>query len=519
MKNAFLAVSLLLCFHSSFSQQQDSTSVAVSVRNKSFAADSASFALYNFAIKSSFFMNAIPTGFNVITIGHKYADGDYIAGQDAEKIQQTYLQTEGKTILGDVALWGAFSFQNIKEDSTRWAHQTRNNLSAQLYFGSPALVSYNRRIYQFRAAANRNMIGNKLPVGLGLDYRIGDHYSTNDPRGQVSDYQFNLSATLGYQFSSRFKAGAGAHYGYGQERTNVAYKNRAYFESTVYPDYVNYIVNGYGAPFPRAGDRRFENNQTRMGFDAFLGFVDDALGDINIKTSLTREDQDYRFRSTSTALNQELNDYQLNSYLIDVVWNKKIGDKQLTAILNYSNIDGSDYNYSYGANNYLYNQNQWSAKLLYHKAGKTAWNYLLEVSKNGEERQDGIYGNVIGYERLNIKPGVGLILQRSAEQSWGVHLSGIYSMAVAERFIVPGVMTDRFTQQVILHDYLYHTSDFFGGTLSGEYSFPGYKKIQTSIRAAVSYQDVLNFRAINSMVTSVPGNNRVWADLSLNFYF
>lgn len=518
-KSTFPAICFaLLCFNS-FAQQQDSVNVSATLRNKIFAADSAAVATYHFATKSPFFLKDIPTGFNLITIGHSYADGDYIESQSAGKVSNTYLQTEGKTVLGDVSLWGAFSFQRSREDSTRWAHQTRNNPSAPLYFGSPAMVNYHRTVYQFKAAASRNMIGNNLPVGIGLDYRIGDHYSTNDPRGQVSDYQLNLSATLGYELSPGIKAGAGVRYGYGQERVNVAYKRAEYYQSTVYPDYVTYMVNGYGAPFPSGIYRKFENEQDRKGADVLLSISDTALGHFDLKASYTTEDQKYGMRSSSETLTQEFNDYQLNTYLVDLNWHKKTQNGQLLASLTYLNADGSDFNYSYQANNYLYNNNQWSAKLIYSKAGQSALNYLLEMTKTAEERQDGVNGNVVGYERLNIKPGIGLIRQRNGDQSWGLHLNGLYSIPLSDRFTVPGAAMDSFTQKVIIHDYLYHTSSFAGGSLSGDYSFPSYKKIQTSIRASVSYQDAFSFKQLSRLVTSTPGSNRVSAGLSLNFYF
>jgi hypothetical protein len=445
-------------------------------------------------------------------------NGDFKAIQSPTRDRQTYLLTEGRSLLKDVSLWGSFNYQSVSEDSTRWAQQSRNNISTPYYYGSPANVNYERSVYTIKGVAERNMLGNNLPVALGIDYRIGHHYATNDPRGDVSDFQLNLLASVGYRIFNNSQIGLAFKYGYGQERIKVDFKNTAYFESAAYPDYINYSINGYGEPIPTKLKRSFYNDQDRKGLEAYLMVDDSSYGDFLLSAGYQVETQFYNYKTTARDLGEPYNNYDVNTINADLTWRKKFSSKDLIASFAYENVDGSDFNYALGSNNYLYNSNVMTLRTLLTVKGKTNYNYQLELKKYGEERQDGLNGNLVYYSNLLLKGGVGLLKKWSAH-SWGINVNGLYALPLKEEFAIPQSNEKIFTRDVIYHDYLFNTSGYGGAALATDYSFPSYKKIQTSIRFDLNYIRRINMKELDRTLSFIPGNHRLSANLSLNLYF
>lgn len=511
------AIILQLSFNALHAQNKGIQEISLSNRN--FATDSTARYLYDFAQKRSYlFSHLIPDKFNIITLGHQFDQGDYIPAQSSSKTNITYLNTEGKIRLKNVDLFGSFNYQKTTEDSTKWAQQSRNNPSAPYYFGSPAAINYQRSVYNFKGTAEKNMIKNNLPVSLGIDYRIGDHYATNDPRGAVSDYQFNLFAGVGYYISPRLRTGIALKYGYGQERVRVDYKNKKYFETSVYPDYINYLVNGYGEPTPKNSDRRFDNDQSRKGIEGYALFNTANAGNLIFTLGYQKEDQLFNFKSTNSDLIKSHNDYELIDTHFDLIWHKDIGKKKILIAVNYLNTEGTDYNYALGSNNYLYDKNELNFKTVLVLKNKANSNFELEVSKTGEERQDGVNGNLVAYNSLRVQLGTG-IKKQWREQSFGLNVAGIYKFSLDDKFVVPIINEKIFTKGVIYHDYLYNTSGYFGGSFHAEYNFSGYKDIQTGIKFGLNYLSKMDMKTLERNLSSLPGSTRLSANIALNFYF
>lgn len=517
MKKIYAIVLMLLLFTGLAHAQQ--TDAIASLKSRSFAIDSAAYGFYNFAKNKSFFTATMPEAFNTLALGHQLTKGRFMPYQESNKTNDTYFATEGKTTLSGIALWGSLVYHKVREDSTRWAHQTRNNISSPMYFGSGRNVNYERSVYRFNAMIQRNMIGDNLPLALGIDYRIGDHYSTNDPRAKLNDYQFNLQGSLGYRISKGLMLGLGLRYGNGEEGANVAYKNKQNENDSSNPDYITNVFNGYGDPKEIEINRVFRNNQSRKGIDSYLSYEDSNFGTLAWSGSYLTENQKFINRFPDSKNGQFYNDYKLNRYNFDLIWKKKLEKYQLLLVANYANLDGEDFSYSLMANNYLYNREQWGLKAVLSKPGKTSFNYVLELKKDGEERQDGLRGNIVAYNA--IKPGLGFGFNRQlpGSQSFGLNVKGVYSKNIDDTFIVPDVNVGAFTKTVIYHDYLFNTADYFSGTVQADYTFPTFRQIQTGIKLGFTYNEATQFKQLDRNVATLPGNQRFSTNLSLNFYF
>ncbi|RZK48250.1 MAG: hypothetical protein EOO99_10650 [Pedobacter sp.] len=222
--------------------------------------------------QSAFYLkNHIPARYSRASINYQLLRGDLMAAQDANQIQLAQLSTEGSSELGKVKLFGSLTYSKVFEDSTSYGHQTRSNPSSPYYFGAPAKIHYERTTYAFQAMAGRSFWKEKLDLSLGLDYKVGSHFSTNDPRGSLSEYQFDLQFVAAYNLYKDLKLGMGYSHGYGRESVNIGYKNPRYYESSAYPEFYNHLINGFrewdDALRNRIYDNKFLRNQIQLGFN------------------------------------------------------------------------------------------------------------------------------------------------------------------------------------------------------------------------------------------------------------
>ncbi|WP_029287936.1 DUF6850 family outer membrane beta-barrel protein [Pedobacter sp. R20-19] len=517
MKNIILNIILALTLGTVSAQTTDT--INTSLKNKLFTVDSAQFSAYNFAKSSPFYIKKLmPAKFNNLIVGQNFEKGHLIRAQEADKVNSTFFSTEGVSQLKSITLWGQFSYNRTVEDSTSFSHQTRNNLANPYYFGSVKNLNYQRTVYNLKALANRNFIQNNLPIGLGVDYRIGNHYSTNDPRGEISDYQLNLIGSIGYNLTKEFAVGIAYRYGYGLEKVNVGYKNTSLSQGRVIPEFTNYLINGYGEAEEYNVKRDYQNNQSRNGLDAYLTYENNDLGNFNFIFQNIKDKQKFDYRSGAGIL--EFIQFNLVSENYQLFWIKKNSSNTITAHLNYTTNNGDNYLNNYLANSYLFKNKALSAKVLYTWFNKKLTHNLGFGLKKYEERKiDGVAGNDIRFNQLNYSLSYGINHQNKNNHNWGLNLTGLYNQYLDSDFSVLLANEGVFTRNVIYYDYAYNTTSKFGANLTGDYSIPIFKQIQAGIKVGFNYWRRDDLREFGRTMTKTPGKDRFSSNISLNLYF
>jgi len=498
--------------------QKDSVRNVVQNRQLYFS-DSVNMATYNFSKLSPLFMQLLmPEQTSSISLGHQLEKGKFIAAQASSKTNTAFLSSEGVTELKGIKLFGSFKYRKVFEDSTRFAHQTRNNTTTSYYYGSPAYNHYERSIYNFKVLGAKDILSNKITLGLGMDYNIADHFSNNDPRGSINEYQLNFNGVASYNISKNIKLGLGYTLGYGQEKVTIGYKNRAYYESLVYPEYVNYVINGYGEPNPKNSDRNYNNLQNRNGLDLIFAATNTTIGSLYLKASQIDERQTYDIRNADGIF--DLANYDLNKKLINLLWIKSFIKASLSANLGYENMNGEDFNLSYYATNYLFTSHKINLDLNFSTINNNVtYNYLIGIKQYDEERLDGITGNQVYFKNLDANVGFGFNYKLKNNKSFGASIGGSYSLNLDDNFFISAANESYFTRYVIFHDYLYNTSNSFGGNFSTNYSFTFFNAMQAAVRINVAYNSNIAMKSLQRTLITTPGKDRFFSNISLNLYF
>jgi hypothetical protein len=230
------------------------------------------------------------------------------------------------------------------------------------------------------------------------------------------------------------------------------------------------------------------------------------------------ENQQYDFR-TDDGINK-LADYRLSKKTLATIWSKNTQLGILNVQLDYQNLLGEDFNLTYSANNYLYTANQLNLKLALSTIHqKTRLNYSIAVNQADEERIDGITGNKVYYKNLTLNAGFGINKQLNTYHAAGIHFGAHYGFNLDNQFIVSQANESYFTNYVIYHDYLYHTARKMGGSINADYSFPFFNLMQGAIKLNLFYTVNQQLKSLDRTLVNIPGNDRLFSNLSFNLYF
>lgn len=510
MKQLIFLTASLLSGCCALAQQPDSVAIQL-------AGDSAAYAVYRFAqLSPAFIQQGMPQAFNQVKVGVLHTSGGLAATQDASRTQSVQAATDGKVVLGKVHLWGAFAFERTAEDSTRFAHQTRNITAAPFYYGSPGKVHYQRKVYKANAMLLRPFFNNRLPLGAGIDYRIGNHFSVNDPRGNITEFELKMNATAGYTLVKNVTAGVQGYYGYGQEVLSIGYKNPQYRQSPLYPLYQTYVINGYGEPEYQPNDLRYRTARQMRGAGGTLQYKV-ANSWLALHGKWEKEEQKYRDQN-ATGFN-ELAVYDVHTTQLNLLWNRRGPHNGLTAQLQWHQQRGKDFNLKYQANNYRYNAFSYTGALAYtvHSTAAT-FNYGLRAQYSSQQRIDGIYANHLRYVRASVTPSWGVNFRTAGKLNWGIGVNAVYDKALDHTANISAINVSYFTREVMYHDYYYQTADVAGGGLGIHinHAFDGFN---AGIKINASYRRALQWNGREWPQALYPGRDRFMANAALVFFF
>jgi len=396
----------------------------------------------------------VPDGHKLVEVRTSFERGRWMAAQDAGQARALRLAAEGKSDLGNLSVWGRFGYGRTMEDSTRLRHQTRNNPDAPFYFGSMRNNYYERDTYKIDAIAQYRFRDGKIPVTLGLDYRVGNHFSNNDPRARVADHQLDMSLAVGRNFAS-WAVHLRGLYGYGRERVGVGYKDGKRMGNTSDSTYMNWQMNGFGYVREWLSLMQYNDDFGRHGASLHLArdFGDRDRAYLN--AGFTDERQLFKRYDNSPLTYAPLNEYDRRSYRVDLLWTRSGGGRTTAYRLEASITDGRGFNHAITRKNYVHRRESAVAEAVSQRG-----NVRLEgrLAYSAATSEDGAAGIRMEYARLEPM----LTASREFPAGKGRHLAPTlslgYSAALGHSLVLPGANVAAFAQELIGHDYLYRST-------------------------------------------------------------
>ncbi|HMR18752.1 MAG TPA: hypothetical protein PKA53_05595 [Sphingobacterium sp.] len=488
-----------------------------SISNIEYAVNWPEQKIYKMATENSVWIkNVVKNDFNKLEAGGVFNKGSWIDAQGASKVRALDLSTEGKTTWNAFHIWGRFDYSRQLEDSTRLRHQTRINEDAPMYFGSLRNNYYERDVYNLDAGIQRSFARDKIPVTLGLDYRVGNHFSNNDPRGRVQDFQFNTALAFGF-VKNNWSTHVKGIYGYGRERVGIGFKNDKYIQNTADPLYVNWTMYGFGNAFEQIRDITYNNDMDRYGISLHLHRSFGEENTLFVNVSLIDETQLFKRYQTNELTYDPLNEYQRKNYLIDLLWHRYT-DENRNAVYTITAgiIEGRDYNYTIFKNNYVYRKEFLTAESTW-----SMYLYQLSINLNYQNisSKDGLTANMLEYSHFKpIVRGIRKItFSNQNELLPAVHIG--YNWVLSKDFLLPVTNSGVFTKTILYHDYLYQTTSSMLGGLSMDYLIKSATNFDWKLGLEMEYIRRGEYTPYTYDIPSIPGNDRFNTNFSFVVFF
>lgn len=442
--------------------------------------------------------------------------GDFKLAQQGKSNNRISFSSEGIRTLKKLKMWGSFKYQFEQNDSIRFSHRVDNTDPAPFYYGSEKGVHYTRTDYQINTLVTHPLMKG-ISGGIGMDYGMGDHFSTNDPRAALKHFRMVFKPELIYH-KAEFALGLNGTYGYGQNEYQVDYRNKAYYESESYPEYLNYLVNGYGIIRDALdfSDRVFMINRKwkGAGIDGQVKLGDGTLkGRINY---LLREEKFERGNSSGKYASRE----NYGEFNLDK-WESmfKYINQSWSATLSWQKEEGKEHNTRLGGNNYLYHEEQINFNLMHtrmHESKKLEFGLLMSA-KNANQ-VDGNYE--IQRDRSQLSAGLmaGREWINTKDHNFITRVSTSYYLPINTEFKYNPDKLNSFITQVILPDAVMDKQRFAMINASAHYMMRQ-KSLFWKFGVDGKYIVANDPSQIYGALRYLPGNNAYGLNLSVALFF
>lgn len=427
-----------------------------------------------------------------VSLAYQQENGSFRKSQEAIDLRQLNMNTYGQTILKRWHLSGAFQFQKYWLDSMNNTMRVNDDHFIPYYYFATKHGKYEQQVYDFKTQIFYAIIPSKLWLGtaIGLDYT----WTTRsvDPRPNIADFKIHFKPEIVGQLG-KHHLGLSYLMGYGDEKTNIRFKNTTFTQSLAYPDRIHYINQGFGFITLKDTTTLF-NAKTQNSLGAHYNFIS--------RKFKTLWNVDYSWNDYQFSMNEDRNNTYVKYNFEEKITTinglavlQQTNNWKHTLSINYSNRQGTDWNRNFKAGSYKGLQEFWEAKYILNWT--TPRQITLEltpsVAQQYEYRKDAAASHKMEYAQLYFGINAGIYLATKGIK----HHLNIGIVAMQPQYVniaVPSTQENVFTENIFYPDYYYFSNST--QTYSIAYQFIGRQmKNNTALR----------FFAKGSWLNATPG--------------
>ena len=178
--------------------------------------------------------------YNEVSLFYGLGNGKYKLCADGEKERLFGFNTNGALSVGQMFLWGDFSYKDEFLSNTQFnTNQIKVRRDVPYYVVDPNLSDWMRRTYQMNMKVASQKLFNLLFLGINAEYQNNVGAKQVDPRSTVYSYDMNVKPSVIFAFTQKHHIGlTGIYYNYKSNSTTVNSDNQV--SQTVY------ILKGLG---------------------------------------------------------------------------------------------------------------------------------------------------------------------------------------------------------------------------------------------------------------------------------
>jgi hypothetical protein len=447
--------------------------------------------------------------------------GDYRRAQQAAKTSDATFYTAGTSKLGRFNLAGSFLFSKVWEDSLSYTMKGLSYEGDPYYYYAARAGNYNRQNYNMMAIVSYQLLKNKLLLSTGIDYRY--HWTTRyvDPRPGVTDFRLMLRPEITYKIKQH-AVGLGLIWGYGQEKTNITYKNRNNSYNEKDSAWVVYLNRGYGyiknmrSPWNRMRDD--------YGFNiSYAGQWEHWQVRTTGEWCYLKERNSFARSASNEFDYQPFSTWKKSTYSVQLLAQHQRHAIHQQLQLGGQYIRGLDQDeYDVMASNYSYRKQHidagWIIRKNTNKRITKEWG--VQLSYDDRTQIDALADHALHYRY--IQPGLSGTLYAQAVQGNRIRLgiSPSIRLPLQNTLTVPSTQENVFTRGVVYPDYYYWAATTLLTNMeAGWTSSTLLKQMKTGVTISAAMENNLQMPAIEKNTGFIPGRNRLSVSIAVNLYF
>lgn len=447
--------------------------------------------------------------YGMLEAGYRVTGGEYRLSQDADRQRAFFFHTEGSKKIRKALVSGAFTFTKTMQDSV--ANTLRYGLKDPVPYYFFALQKGNWQITQYKldGAVSHAFAHDKLTVGAGVQYDVGNAWRNNDPR--VSQFFFDLraQASMHYRFLPLHTLGiAGGLLKKNSENSNDYLLSDHQDNIQEYPQYINHLSMGYGFTMPFTQNIRINTNRNGWTLQGvYRGQFN--FGNITATGNYERADARFLNKPQGNEAGLDFGKYDEEIIRASLLWQHATTHSYWSALAEYDYQYGTDLNTLLNGNNYIYLFEKVNIQPMYGhlQHGRLQYEIGMDAGLANQLRIDGTAGHRAEYQYLDLglKGAYYFYLQSPAKilkALMGISLRKPLEPALT----VQPQQENFFTRAVVYPDYYYYSADVLGAQLQLQYQFP-VRKTNAFIRCQSQFQ-FANVANGSFKTTTTMGNTR-----------
>ena len=178
--------------------------------------------------------------YNTADLGYRFETGSYHRMQEGSDCGTLGFNTQGAAKVGNIQLWGQFSYDNITANGTRFNTLVFNPFDERFIYNTadPVVSQWKRQVYdmEFKLSAP---LGKKIFGGVHVRYSDRIAAKQQDPRAESTSYDVSVSPSLVFRVGNGSSLGVDLAYSHMLERSAPTLSNGSVLQNV-------YVLRGLG---------------------------------------------------------------------------------------------------------------------------------------------------------------------------------------------------------------------------------------------------------------------------------
>lgn len=472
------------------------------------------------------FTNQNIKDFTFTEVKYEYQKNQFARTQIANEINTYQFLAQGYyTTKSKWQLFGNLAIRKINEKDLGWVlsddRSEEQEVIAPHYFLVPRKGNWNNQQYRLNGGFSKE-ITNRISVSAKMNYNAEKYARNIDPRPQIIVRQIGGEVQLGYQIAQSHKGFIFGGYTQKDKDYSYMYKNTQ-LNVESYPDtylrfnagygrIINFLRSSYGA-----STFHYKDSHIKTG----LGYNFSNKNNIFTALYYNKKENNNLYNSVYTTTEDEKYKFETKGNHIELFAFNRWEDKQLKTTFKYDQSNASNYDVKSRGINFKNSLNSINLQTSFSKRTNTFITYLLGLDLIYQKNK---YNDILATSTIELNSlNTGIY----ASKEFAFKKSKINATINLNLYLplpsqlnyydTSGGTNSRFFNEVIIHDYVISTTNYFAPSYRLEYCYT-MKKNKTVV-LFTNFREKIALKKQTTDYTNINTKNTYWIQMGVQLNY